>query len=80
MKLRPSDQAWIALGVGVLTYDVCCEEGDTMSEAVDRWLLRHPWFVRGVAVAVCSHLCNFVPGRFDVIHLGFLAMRKLRRL
>lgn len=79
MALQPSDRAWITLGAGVLAWNVYCDDGGTLSEACDRYLLRHPWLVRGVAFALAAHVCNLVSPRFDVIHLGFAAMREWRR-
>jgi hypothetical protein len=75
--VKSSDAAWIALGVGVVSFDVVCEE--TMSEAADRYMLRHPWWVRGVAFALAAHCCNLYPDRFDVVHLGFVALRRIGR-
>lgn len=77
--MTPADRAWIALGVGVIGYDVFCQEGQTLSEAADRYMLRHPWLVRGAAFALAAHVCNLVPARFDPIHLGFFAIRRLSR-
>lgn len=76
--MRHSDMAWIALGVGVLAYDALCEEGDTMSEAVDRYMLRHPWLVRVIASAVTAHVCNMVPPRWDVVHRLFQLSRRIK--
>lgn len=77
--MRDSDVAWIALGIGVLSYDALCVEGDTMSEACDRYMLRHPWIVRGVAFAIAGHVCNAVPARWDAVHLLFMLSRRWRR-
>lgn len=76
--LTPPDVAWIALGVGVIAYDVLCHEGDTMSEGADRYMLRHPWLVRGVAFALAGHVCNLVTPRWDAVHRVFMVFRKLR--
>jgi hypothetical protein len=78
VTLRPGDTAWIALGVGVLSYDIFCAEGNTMSEAADSYMAHHPWLVRGVAFAVAAHVCNLYPEKFDVVHWLFTAKR-LRR-
>jgi hypothetical protein len=77
--MMPSDRAWITLGFGVLAWDVTCKDGDTLSEAADRYLLRHPWLVRCVAFAVAAHLSNAVPDRYDVVHRLFLLFRRCRR-
>jgi hypothetical protein len=77
--LKPSDTAWITLGVGVITYDVLAGPGETMSEGADRYMLRHPWLVRGVAFALAAHVCNIVSPRYDVVHQMFEAMRRVGR-
>jgi hypothetical protein len=79
MTLTPADRAWIVLGLGVFGYDVACGEGETMSEGADRYMLRHPWLVRGVAFALASHVCNLVPDRYDVVHQMFVAVRRVSR-
>lgn len=75
----PSDRAWITLGVGVLAWDMACGDGQTLSEAADRYLLRHPWLVRGVAFAVAAHVANVIDPRLDCIHWLFVASRRWRR-
>lgn len=76
--MKPSDWAWVALGVGVLGYDILCPEGDTMSEAADRYMLRHPWLVRVVAFALAAHVANAVHPRYDVVHVVFVNLRRTR--
>ena len=76
--MRASDRAWIAIGVGVLSWDLACEDGDTLSEACDRYMIHHPWLVRGVAFALAAHVCNLVPDRFDPVHWCFTATRFFR--
>lgn len=77
--MRHSDVAWIALAAGVFSYDALCDEGDTMSEACDRYMLRHPWLVRCVAFGIAGHVCNLVQPRFDIVHWFFVLSRKWRR-
>lgn len=69
--MQSSDRAWIILAVGVVLYDTLADDGQTLSEAVDRYMLRHPWKVRLVAVLVAGHCCNALPVRFDPIHRLF---------
>jgi hypothetical protein len=79
VTLKPSDVAWLTLGTGVIVYDVLCTEGDTMSEAADRYMLRHPWLVRAVAFVLAAHVCNLVPNRLDAVHGMFVAIRRVSR-
>ena len=76
MVLRAADTAWIALGVGVLTYDLAAKPGQTLSEGADRYMLTHPWITRVVAFALAAHVCNLVKPEYDLIHLGFRAIRE----
>lgn len=79
MKLRAGDKAWIALGVGIVTYNVVTEEGETFSEAVDRALNspnpRIRRLTRAGIVAVAAHLANLVSPRADIIHWSFVGAR-----
>jgi hypothetical protein len=77
--LRPGDRAWIALGAGVLTYDVLCSDGNTMSETADTYMVHHPWLTRGVAFALAAHVCNLVAPKYDAVHWLFVLSRKWRR-
>jgi hypothetical protein len=77
--MTSADRAWVALGVGVVSYDVLCGEGETMSEGADRYMLRHPWLVRGVAFILAAHVCNLVKSDYDPLHWGFVALRRIRR-
>lgn len=79
LDVRPSDKAWIALGVGVFGYDAFCGPGETMSEGADRYMRHHPWLVRFVAFALAAHVCNLVPDRFDAVHQMFVSVRRIRR-
>lgn len=74
--MTDADRAWIALGVGVLAYDVVARPGMTLSEGADVYMTRHPWITRGVAFALASHVCNLVPAKWDVIHLVFKTVRR----
>lgn len=79
MKLQPADAAWMCIGLGVLGFDSLCDEGGTLSEACDRYMVSHPWLVRGVAFAVAAHVSNAVQPRYDVVHWLFVLSRKWRR-
>lgn len=75
--MRPADWAWIALGLGVLAYDLAAPDGETLSEGADRYMQHHPWITRAVGVGLVCHVCNAVPSRFDAIHWAFVGARKL---
>lgn len=67
MTARKADPGWIAIGVFVAGHNVVhAGRGDEMlSEAVDRYLLRHPVLTNLVVVAVALHLLNRLPSWCD---------------
>ena len=69
--MQPSDRAWLALAAGVVSWDAMCGEGQTLSEAADRWMMSQPWLVRVSVLLVAAHLVNALPDRLDPIHLMF---------
>lgn len=77
--LRPGDKAWIALGAGVLVYELAALPEELMSEAADRYMLTHPWLVRSAAFIVAAHVANFVPAQCDPLAWLFRAKFLLRR-
>lgn len=75
--MRPADWAWIALGVGVLAYDLAAPDGETLSEGADRYMQHHKWITRSVGIGLVAHVCNMVEPKYDPIHWAFVGMRKL---
>lgn len=63
--MRPSTEAWLAVGAGVLAYDLLCPSGETLSEACDRAIETHPVLTLGLIGATALHLANAIPQRFD---------------
>lgn len=76
--MTAGERAWLALGCGVVSYNLAAEDGQMFSEVVDEWLLEHPWLTRGVVVLVALHLLNALPSRADPVSLLFAARRLLR--
>ena len=66
--MRPSEAAWISLGVGVVAYEAFCGDGELMSEQVDRWIDEHPIATRVAIGTVALHLANLLPNQIDPIH------------
>lgn len=65
--MRPSTKAWVGLGLGVVTYDVMCPPGETLSEGLDR-LMEHPiykFMCIGMVGTTALHLCNVLPPSLD---------------
>lgn len=80
--MRPSEKAWIALGLGVVIWDVFGPEGETLSEAFDGWIstpLGRVLAVVGTALVV-AHLHNMVDSRYDPISWLFGLFRLAGRL
>lgn len=77
MSLQPSDKAWITLGVGVLAYEVAVGEDQLLSSAAERYMLRHPWLVRGIAFTLAAHCCSMLPAPLDPLAWLFKAKRRL---
>lgn len=79
MSLQPADRAWIALGAGVLLWDLLAPEGQTLSEGADKYMVHHKWITRAVGVALVGHVCNMIRPRYDIVHWLFVLSRKWRR-
>lgn len=77
--MKPADRAWCAIGVFVVIYNVAAKDGETLSEGADRYMLSHRRLTLSVALTVVAHVCNFVSPRFDIVHLTFGAIRRIRR-
>jgi hypothetical protein len=89
--MRPADRAWLALGFKprakhvwvlitaiVLLYNSTAEDGDLLSEQVDRWLVERPLLTRAVIAVFAAHLSNLMTPRYDIVSLGFVVVRKAR--
>jgi hypothetical protein len=73
-------QAWGLLAVGVLGYELVCDDGQLLSECVDEWLVSRPVLTRAAIAALALHLGNAVPERYDVVSQGFRAIRQGSRV
>jgi hypothetical protein len=71
--------AWVLLVAGVLGYEIACKDGQLLSECVDEWLVSRPILTRAAIAAMALHLGNAVPKRYDVVSLGFQAIRRSSR-
>jgi hypothetical protein len=72
-------QAWALIAAGVLGYEVVCKDGQLLSQCVDEWLISKPILTRAAIAALALHLGNAVPQRYDVVSLGFSAIRRSAR-
>ena len=78
--LRPSDKAWIALGIGVLAWDMVCPDDEMLSEASRRYAKSHRIAARAVVASVALHLIDLLPPWVDPIHRIGRVVRGLRSL
>lgn len=76
--MRPADQAWLTLAGAVVVYDLTAADGETLSEACDRYLQAHRWLTRGIAFVVTLHCCNLFPVALDPLHHLFALLRRWR--
>lgn len=76
--MTDGERAWLALGCGVVSYNLVAKDGQMFSEIVDEWLVEHPWLTRGVVAVFALHLINALPTRADPVSLLFAAKRLLR--
>lgn len=63
--MREAERAWVALGVGVIVYEVVANDGELLSHQVDRWLEKHPVLTTSAIVLTALHLLNLLPDRLD---------------
>ena len=68
----------MALAAYVIGYNVCARDDEMLSEAADRYMMRHPWMTRVVALLIAMHVTNAVPDKFDPIHWLFWGKRYSR--
>ena len=61
------EHAWAVLAVGVIGYEVACDDEELLSVAVDRWLISHPFITRTAIAAVSLHLLNLMPWWADAL-------------
>lgn len=70
--MKPCDRAWCVLAAGVVVYDLCASDGQTLSEGVDRYLQARPRGTRLAIAVLAVHLANVIPVRYDPLHWLFV--------
>ena len=63
--------AWGTLAAGVITYNLACPEGETLSEGADRGINAQPWISRLAVALIAAHVANVLPANTDPIHMLF---------
>jgi hypothetical protein len=79
--MRYSTKAWLGLGAYVVATEVCAPQGELLSEAVDRWLEKHPArTVSALAITGTTlHLLNLLPEKYDPFAITVKSVRLARR-
>ena len=72
-------QAWALIAACVLGYEVVSKDGQLLSQWADEWLASKPILTRAAIAALALHLGNAIPQRYDVVSLGFQAIRRSSR-
>lgn len=59
------EQAWAVIAGFVLIHELTCREGQLLSEAVDRGLVKRPVLVYSAVLITAAHLLNRLPSQLD---------------
>lgn len=70
-----ANEAWLALGAGILAYELIAPPGQLLSESVDRGLEKHPLLTTVVIGYTALHLANLLPKNADLFHHVFRRAR-----
>lgn len=65
--LSPADIAWLALAIGIISYEFAAPDGELLSEGWDRYLVRFPVAARLVPVVLTLHVINVLPRGVDPV-------------
>lgn len=66
--MKSGDIAWLAMAVGVFAYELAAaitDDGELLSEAVDRYRAAHPVVTYGGIIYIAGHLARVWPRRID---------------
>lgn len=67
--------SWLALGAGVLAYELVCPSGELLSEGIDRAIDKYPKAVPFAIGYTALHLMNMLPKEVDAYHHIFRRLR-----
>lgn len=79
-SLRAGDWAWLGLTAAVVTYEAAASsrrDWELLSEAVDRYRIRHPVVVSATIAYLAAHLTRVMPATLDPLHR--IGVRRERR-
>lgn len=58
-------RGWIGLGLGIITFELACPVGETLSEGCDKALEAQRLLTVGVIGVTALHLANLIPESID---------------
>jgi len=68
-SLRAGDWGWIGLAAGVVAYEIAASsrrhDWELLSEACDRYRIRHPLATNLTIAYLAAHLTRLLPSRID---------------
>lgn len=73
-----SSKAWLAMGAGILAYEIKCEQGELLSEGADRAIEKHPILTRTLIGYTALHLANSLPEKADLFHQASALLSKTK--
>lgn len=77
-KPSPATAAWMALGVGVATYELLCPDGETLTEGfregMNTKLGRAA--LTGAVLVTAGHLLEVIPKNYDPFEQGLSKVRR----
>jgi len=76
--LRAADYAWLALGVGIVVYELAAPDGELLSAGWDRYLTHSPVLARVLPLVLCLHVVNLLPRRVDPVAGLFVLVRLIK--
>lgn len=81
INLHRGDIGWIVLWAYVIAWTCTSRDGETLSEAADRYLNNHRsrWLTEAALLTCYLHLSNRVPDKYDLWHQGMLGTQKAYR-
>jgi uncharacterized membrane protein YozB (DUF420 family) len=56
---------WAVIAAMVVYHEFACDEGELLSEAVDRGLQKSPVLIYSFVAVTVAHLLNWLPEKYD---------------
>lgn len=72
-SLRAGDWGWITIAIGVVGYEFAASQRrhdwELLSEACDRYRIRHPLLINVTIAYLAAHLTRAIPRRIDPLYI-----------